>query len=152
MIVETYVRINDGEFDTLMKKFALKTKDLNKPMRSISTIMKREVLKNFTSQGRPEKWKKLSRNYLKYKLRKKSTNRNRILEFHGRLKQSINSRSDGTMAAVFTGEKYGVFHQTGTGRLPARPFMPDDKHPDMPPFNVDCINKFREILLGHLLG
>ncbi len=47
----------------------------------------------------------------------------RILDDNGTLRRSIAAQSSATEARVGTDLYYGVFHQTGTEHMPARPFL-----------------------------
>jgi|GEM_PF-1502647 phage gpG-like protein len=126
------VTIDDKELKRKLKKLSENPKRLKSTMSNISIYMKKKVLENFEVEGNP-RWKPLSKKYLEYKLQVKGASK--ILEFHGKLKQSISTRSNAKSAENFTGVKYGVYHQTGTGKMPARPFMPSKKLPEMPPFD-----------------
>ena len=125
--------VQDAEVKAMLKKLKRKTGDLKPALKDISVYMKKEVMTNFKKQGRPS-WKPLSPAYAAYKAQKAGGGKP-ILEFHGKLKQSINARSSATKAETKTGVKYGVYHQTGTKKMPARPFMPSSDVPDMPPFD-----------------
>lgn len=127
------VSIDDKALQKKLKDLQNNAKRLKPVMRDISVYMKKQVLDNFEAEGRPERWKPLSKKYLEYKLSVKGVSK--ILEFHGELGQKFNTRSSWKDAQVFSGVKYGVYHQTGTRKMPARPFMPDKKNMDMPPFD-----------------
>jgi len=126
------VSIDDKQLQEKLKLLKKNSNSLKSTMRDIGVYMKNGVMKNFEAEGRP-RWKPLSQKYLEYKLEKKGVSK--ILEFHGKLKQSISIRSTQTYAQVYTGVKYGVYQQTGTRKMPARPFMPTEKIQDMPPFD-----------------
>jgi phage gpG-like protein len=127
------VSIDDKALMKTLGKLQDNVKRLKPAMADISVYMKNQVMKNFEAEGRPERWQPLSEKYLRYKLEEKGTSK--LLEFHGKLKQSISIRSTWKDAEVFTGVKYGVYHQTGTRKMPARPFMPSEDIQDMPPFD-----------------
>jgi len=127
------VKIRDEELNALLNNLGKNAKNTESVMKDLSVYMKQQVMENFKAEGRPEQWRPLSEKYLKYKLQKKGASK--LLEFHGKLKQSINARSSKGEARVRTGVKYGVYHQTGTKKMPARPFMPSSDVPDMPPFD-----------------
>lgn len=73
-------------------------------------------------QGRVTQWPDLAEKTKKQKMKKKGSPYP-ILTFTGRLRNSINSEVSQTQAMVFSGVAYGVFHQLGTSRMPARPFL-----------------------------
>lgn len=126
------IYVDDKELVKKLNQIAKNSNQLNSVFQDIGVYMKRKVMENFENEGNP-RWKPLSKKYLERKLQVKGTSK--ILEFHGKLKQSISTRSTGQYAKVFTGVKYGVYHQTGTRKMPARPFMPSDDIPDMRPFD-----------------
>jgi len=134
------VKINDSGAQKKLQKLRRNTDNLQPTMNDIALRMKKEVMENFKTEGRPRKWLKLSPKYLEYKIKKRGAGKP-ILEFNGKLKQSINTKSSNDEARVFTAVRYGVYNQTGTRRgLPPRPFMPDDDNPDMPPFDNQTLN------------
>jgi phage gpG-like protein len=131
--------VDDSELQSLFKTLRENSSDMSDYMRDASIYMKKKIMDNFEDEGNPN-WKPLSENYLKYKMKVKGASK--ILEFHGELKQSINSKYGKMEAETFTAKKYGVYQQTGTGRLPARPFMPSDDVPDMQPFDQEGMDFF----------
>jgi len=149
-MAQIFFNVDDREVKSLLKKLKRRVLNRQPAMRDISIFMKKEVLENFKEEGRPTHWKPLSPQYAKYKDETRGAGKP-ILEFDGKLKQSINARSTDDNAIVRTGVKYGVYQQTGTGSgLPARPFMPDKKNRDMPPFDVRGLQKIVDILSGYL--
>jgi len=126
------VYVDDKELKKKLNQLAKNSNRLQSTMRDIGIYMKSKVMDNFEAEGNP-RWKPLSKKYLERKLQVKGTSS--ILEFHGKLKQSISTQTTGQYAKVFTGVKYGVYHQTGTRKMPARPFMPSKEIPDMQPFD-----------------
>jgi len=99
-------------------------------MRDIAQMMRSTVNKNFEAEGRDESgrthtWKGLAPSTQKRRAKYKGEQykAHPILEFTGRLKQSINTAWGKDWAQVYTGVEYGVYHQTGTKKMPARPFM-----------------------------
>lgn len=78
------------------------------------------LTRNFEAEGRPTKWQPLKPVTIKMK---GSSN---ILQDSGGLKGSINASNTerGNLSLkIYAGEKHGIFHQYGTKRAPARPFM-----------------------------
>lgn len=143
------VSVDDAEVKAMLRKLGRKTKVMKPAMRDISVYMKHEVLKNFEAQGRPDKWKPLSERYARFKSLSAGSGKP-ILEFHGKLKQSINTRYTNNNAMARTGVLYGVYQQTGTRKMPARPFMPDSKNPNMPPFDSKGIERIKQIIKLYL--
>lgn len=108
-----------------------------------------EVMRNFDMQGRDESgrtgtWTPLKPSTVKQRERYKGAGYGTrpILERTGALKQSIQPKTwTGELAfGVTVGEKYGVYHQTGTSKMPARPFL-----------NVP-IEIIKEIIIENLKG
>jgi len=118
-MVKISVEIHDRELQKLLSK--LSSLDLSAPMKDISIYMKSSVLKNFEAQGRPERWKPLSPEYAEWKARHGYSSK--ILIRKHRLMQSISARSGTNYARIFTGVDYGIYHQLGTKKMPARPFL-----------------------------
>lgn len=137
--------VDDAEVKAMLRKLEHKAKTMKPAMNDISVYMKREVMDNFKAQGRPTKWRPLSERYSAFKSQSAGSGKP-ILEFHGKLKQSINAKSTNANAEVKTGVLYGVYHQTGTRKMPARPFMPDSKNPNMPPFDSKGIGRIKQII------
>ena len=124
------IRIDSRQVRKLLAKGLSTLGDMTPAMRNIAQMMRSTVDKNFEAEGRDERgrthiWKELASSTqgrrAKYKGEAKKAHP--ILEFTGRLKQSINIAWGKDWAQVYTGVKYGVYHQTGTKKMPARPFM-----------------------------
>ena len=137
--------VDDLEVKELLKRLEKKAGNMKPAMQDISVYMKHEVMGNFKAQGRPRKWQPLSAKYAKFKAESNGAGKP-ILEFNGKLKQSINTRYSEDNAAAYTGVKYGVYHQTGTSKMPERPFMPNKSTPNMPPFDTKGIERIKQIL------
>lgn len=139
-MVKVTVTITDKELQKLLKK--LSDADLSEPMKDIAAYMKASVLKNFEVGGRPEKWAPLSTKYLAWKKRQGYSSKPLILT--GRLRQSINTSVKKNEARVFTGMKYGVYHQTGTRKMPARPFLVV-QDADIPVIKQILVNFYKKV-------
>ncbi len=96
----------------------------------LGTVLEREVGKQFDAEGRGPnagRWAGLSARYAESKRRRYGFKP--ILEATGRLKGALTSpgpnarRQYSSREFVFgtQGVRYASFHQTGTGRMPARP-------------------------------
>jgi len=145
--VELRIVFSDGGGEEKFRKLEEKTRILGPAFRDAGVYMKEEIMINFSEEGRPRKWKPLSAKYLEYKMQKKGSSK--ILEFTGRLKNSINTQYSNDKAKVFTGVKYGVKHQMGLG-VPARPFFPDSQNSDIPPFDSKGKENISSIFIKHL--
>lgn len=139
----------DIDVQKLAGRLTKELSDLSKPLKDIAVYMKEEVMENFEQEGRPTKWTALAASTIEKKRKAKGVS-GQILEFHGKLKQSINIRSTKDEAAVFSGVFYGVYHQTGTRKMPQRAFMPYSDTDGIPPFNAKGIENIKEILMDHL--
>lgn len=103
--------------------------DFREPLRvALDVVIIPSIRKNFESGGRP-KWAKLSEPYASYRLP------GPILVQTGALREAATSFGNWTVtndSAIMTGvdnATYAGYHQTGTRRMPARPFavyQPED--------------------------
>jgi len=118
-------------------------------MKKIALYARSEIQQNFDAEGRPERWKPLSKGYMKLKQEMKGGVAGKILVFTGDLRRSFNIRYDDNTAEVFSGSPYAIKHQLEIG-VPARPFMPDSKNPNIPPFDTDGIARIKEFIGGWL--
>jgi phage gpG-like protein len=80
------------------------------------------IERNFEEEGRPVRWTPLSPRYAAYKARRYAAGL-RILERSGRLRRSITTRLGAGALVTSTDAPHAVLHQSGTRRLPARPFL-----------------------------
>jgi len=82
-----------------------------------------EVLEIFKTEGRSHglRWPELNESYLASKIRKGFSEKK--LHRTTTLKQSISIADKGDFTIVGTPVFYGLFHEEGTKRIPARPFM-----------------------------
>lgn len=80
------------------------------------------VMDNFSSEGRPTKWAPLAASTLARKARKGQAGK-KILNATGTLNQEIGWKPDSRGVDVGTMVKYAAYHQDGTRRIPARPFL-----------------------------
>jgi HK97 gp10 family phage protein len=82
-----------------------------------------DVLKIFKTEGRSHdvKWHELNEDYLKSKVCKGFSEKK--LHRTTTLKQSINVTDNVDHAIVGTPVFYGLFHEEGTKKMPARPFV-----------------------------
>lgn len=113
------VKIDASQVNELIRK--MKNLTFKPVMKRIGVYMVNSVQKNFDAQGRPKKWAPLSENYRKWKTKHGFSDR--ILILTNTLRKSINYKASDFETRVFAGEKYGVYHQTGTRKMPARPFL-----------------------------
>lgn len=88
------------------------------------------VRENFRVGGRPNKWPANTAATVVRKARsRRGASRRRAIAGNkplidtGRLLNSINYRTRRDSVVIGTNVDYGIYHQTGTRRIPARPFM-----------------------------
>lgn len=100
-----------------------------------------------TPKLRPSPWAPRKPSYI-VTVNKKTKKKTRKLDDHplliksGVLRQSINWKlEDGDTVVIGTDKKYAGYHQLGTKKMPARPFMPVDAKGDLTPDMVRKINK-----------
>ncbi|MGD1952059.1 MAG: phage virion morphogenesis protein [Leptolyngbyaceae cyanobacterium] len=96
----------------LVKKAA----SIEKPIREATLFMERETKLNFARETDPDgkPWSALSANTLRTK------RTNAILRETSTLANSVAGESNGNIGRVRVGTDYGIFHQTGTSRMPQR--------------------------------
>ncbi|KAA0257208.1 hypothetical protein FHQ18_11630 [Deferribacter autotrophicus] len=82
-----------------------------------------EVLEIFKTEGRSHdvRWQDLNEGYLRAKIKQGFSEKK--LHKTTTLKQSISTAHKGDFAIVGTPVFYGLFHEEGTNKIPARPFM-----------------------------
>lgn len=101
MAIEFSIKI-DGVDDTTnsLSKLIGKLEDDHTPYKQSSVVIYSSVMKNFTEQGRPEKWKGLSLFTMFVKSHRKSQKRTNpmILQDSGRLKGSITPFYDSSIS------------------------------------------------------
>ncbi|MEM2126268.1 MAG: phage virion morphogenesis protein [Candidatus Methanosuratincola sp.] len=112
------IQIQSGEVEKLLDR--LMNLSYAEPLRDAAVYMKSSVLRNFEIGGRPP-WRPLSAKTLMEKLKKGYSPQPLIRT--GRLRQSINISVGENEASVLPGVRYGAYHQFGTDRIPARPFL-----------------------------
>lgn len=88
-------------------------------LRKAAAYQERSTKLNFAKQSDPDgnRWASLSANTLKVK--RSGT----ILRETSALISSISSTVSGKSAIVTAGQSYGIFHQTGTRKMPQRKFL-----------------------------
>ena len=124
------IRIDDYKVRGMLINALNIVGNLSPIMHDIALMMRSTVEKNFEAEGRDElgrthTWKPLAPSTQKSRARYKGEEHKAhpILEMTGRLKQSLHIAWGRDWAQVYSGVKYGVYHQTGTRKMPARPFM-----------------------------
>lgn len=120
----TYLLLNDVNF---------KLTDLRPAWSRIEKILEHEVTETFISSGAHIEmpWAPLSSAYLKQKYRRCGVRSNKILICTGRLAGSLTesnhpghiSRKEKLLFEFGSNVPYGIYHQTGTKKMPQRKFL-----------------------------
>ena len=114
------ISVDTSRFDRRMADFPAKIASAQKRalMAIGQAVASRATLAFRSSVYRPSPWAP----------RKKPGDGHPLLIRSGHLRQSISWKLDGDDAVVVgTSQKYAKYHQYGTKKMPARPFMPVDK-------------------------
>lgn len=112
------IEIKSDDLKRLLKEMEIRGKNLTPLFKKFAILMTRSFNDNFREEGRPRKWKALSKNTVAGR-RKKS---NRILQDKGFLRQSVLARSGPGNIRKFTKDsltmgtrnKVAAWHQRGT--------------------------------------
>lgn len=91
--------------------------------RKIANVLWQEAEAAFDNERSPEgeKWDSLKEPYKTQRHKKGYTGN--ILQVSGNLLLSLNVDYGDSFAVVGVSEHYGKYHQTGTSKMPARPFL-----------------------------
>ena len=115
--------IDDAELQFQFKKLIDKGTNTRPLMARLVQQLHFVVDENFEKEGRPRRWRPLSKRYAEQKRRQGYSGK--ILEKSGALRRSITERYTNTEAVVGTNLKYAAVHQFGSRKknIPARPFL-----------------------------
>ena len=107
--------------------------DWRVPLKRAGVYMHASIDKNFRSQGRPKRWKKLSAKTLRSRRRGSGSGSPKILMDTGRLRGSVTTRTSSDAVYKLTDKQlvlgtnveYARLHQHGhrKKRVPKRPFL-----------------------------
>lgn len=127
MEIDVQVKLEDVQ---MLKKKLL---SLHEPLKKIAIYLQSESQQAFErNTGRVTRWKDLSPATKKRKMREKGAIYP-ILVFNGKLRASIAHDVSKNTARIYSGVKeYAHFHQYGTRKMPARPFLEIDSGKDIP--------------------
>ncbi len=120
------IKSNVAEVKTVISKQIDIMKNYEIPMKQIASELYAGVMKNFKEQGTGKaKWAPFSARtlYAKAHRKHKKTFNPTLLQDTGFLKNSIYPKSGKDYAYVSTNVPYAKFHQFGTKKIPARPFL-----------------------------
>ena len=128
------ITVDTSRFDRRMADFPAKIASAQKRalMAIGQAVASRATLAFRSSVYRPSPWAP----------RKKPGDGHPLLIKSGHLRQSISWKLDGDDAVVVgTSQEYAKYHQHGTKKMPARPFLPVDKSGQLTP---DCMREIKE--------
>lgn len=130
--------IRAGDTERVLRLVADRMRNLRPVLGAAGQYMLGSIQRNFDSEGRPRKWKPLSPATLMTWVRKRKTwvgkrgltaagrralAGRKILTDTGRLRNSINYRAEVNRLIIGTNVSYAPYHQFGTKKMPARPFL-----------------------------
>jgi len=120
------VSVKDFGVKSGLSKLAAQIKDMQGALDEAGLYMERETKLNFARQQSPDgaAWAGLAESTLRYK------RTSAILRETGSLAASIQKQpASSTEVRITAGTEYGIFHQEGTSKMPARPFIGlNDRH------------------------
>lgn len=110
------------EIQQKFKKLA-QVVDSRELTRKVANVLLQEAEAAFDNEKSPEgeSWAKLNQDYKKRRYDKGYTGN--ILQVTGDLVKSLNIDYGDNFAVIGAGEPYGQYHQLGTSKMPARPFL-----------------------------
>lgn len=119
--MQIQVSIQDSGIRTMLDRLQGRMGNLTPVMRSIGETIRTSVERNFTAQGRPERWRPSQRVL---------HTGGQTLSLTGRLRRSFSVKATGSRAVVGTNVVYAAIHQIGgragrggRAKIPARPFL-----------------------------
>jgi len=150
--MEINVSVDTSKLDRLLSDFpqALAAAKRN-ALKAIGAEVASSATQAFRSAAlRPSPWAPRKPTYI-VTVNRKTGKKKRKLDDHplliksGALRQSIGWKLEGNDAVVIgTDKKYGVYHQTGTKHMPARPFFPVDAKGELTPRMMRKIHRLVE--------
>lgn len=117
------IQIDEGGIIYQLDMLAKDIGDIKGRLADAEKVVLASIDKNFKAQGRPP-WTPMAESTKKR--RRKGKNRGRspkLLQDTGTMRESIRGEIAGDTLTVAANVDYAHFHQQGTGRIPARPFM-----------------------------
>lgn len=121
---KVFIELNEAE---------RRSNDLTPAMKRAALVMMKSIDDNFKASGRPARWRRLSKNTLKQKLKQRYSPLALIRT--GQLRRSIATAVGGRFMQIGTSVKYAKYHQTGTSNIPRRTFLVFQKE------DIDQINQ-----------
>lgn len=116
------VRLQSESAVSLLETIAQRLARAEELLASAAPVVAAAMELNFDEEGRPVRWAPLAPRSAAWKARRFGAGL-RILERTGALRRSITTRLEGRALVASSDVPYAAFHQFGTRRLPARPFL-----------------------------
>lgn len=115
-------KFDTTEIQNKFKKLA-QVVDGREITRKVANVLLQEAEAAFDNEKSPEgePWAKLNQDYKKRRYNKGYTGN--ILQVTGDLVKSLNIDYGDNFAMIGASEPYGQYHQLGTSKMPARPFL-----------------------------
>lgn len=115
-------KFDTTEIQNKFKKLA-QVVDGREITRKVANVLLQEAEAAFDNEKSPEgeSWAKLNQDYKKRRYDKGYTGN--ILQVTGDLVKSLNIDYGENFAVIGAAEPYGQYHQMGTSKMPARPFL-----------------------------
>lgn len=115
-------KFDTTEIQNKFKKLA-QVVDGREITRKVANVLLQEAEAAFNNEKSPEgeSWAKLNQDYKKRRYDKGYTGN--ILQVTGDLVKSLNIDYGDSFAVIGAAEPYGQYHQVGTSKMPARPFL-----------------------------
>lgn len=115
-------KFDTTEIQNKFKKLA-QVVDGREITRKVANVLLQEAEAAFDNEKSPEgePWVKLNQDYKKRRYNKGYTGN--ILQVTGDLVKSLNIDYGDNFAMIGASEPYGQYHQLGTSKMPARPFL-----------------------------
>lgn len=115
-------KFDTTEIQNKFKKLA-QVVDGREITRKVANVLLQEAEAAFDNEKSPEgePWANLNQDYKKRRYNKGYTGN--ILQVTGDLVKSLNIDYGENFAVIGAGEPYGQYHQLGTSKMPARPFL-----------------------------
>lgn len=116
------VRLQAAPALSLLDGIAQKLTRVEELLAPAAPLVAAALERNFEEEGRPVRWTPLSPRYAAAKARRFGAGL-RILQRTGALRRSITTRLEASALVASAHAPYAALHQSGTRRLPARPFL-----------------------------
>ena len=144
-MMEVVVTVDPSKFDRVMADWPARLASAQgRALRYIGqTVASRATQAFRTPSLRPSPWAP----------RKDSKSKHPLLIKSGNLRQSITWRlKSSDTVEVGSSAKYALYHQTGTKRMPARPFFPFDKNGGLTPLVKAKIDRNVRRIFGEVMS